>query len=551
MAYSITHADGQSSIIINDGTIDSSSTSLSFVGKQTGGYSKPFAENFLHLLENFASPTSPTSPTIGQLWYDTSDVSNFQLNVWDGATWASASNLFKGTSAPVNATAGDLWLDTSKQQLFFKSGAEWLLIGPQFSDGLQTGPVSKQIFDIANNAHNIIELIIGVTGEDLITRQERVAIISFDSFIPKSTIPGFARLEPGINVSSTVNSRVWGTASNSLKVDGTELADILLRTRENTTTSRFNVANNAGLTVGAGGTVQLINDSSNNAILLNQQSNKAVFIRTSSGSSLVDVAKFSASSSFITSDSISLTGEITLTGPVSISDNLTSVIDCSASGVAVHVPLETTAISSGSISSGDITPRNSSVDLGAVGNKWRSLYSTNIHADNVVVSGTITGTISGNINGKSTGLITPTVFTITGDVEQTAPVSFNGTGVPINFNVSATTQLFNSRGPVDSSSMLFDELLINRSGAGLKRITKQTFIADLPLVDTAFIVLYPDIDLPANYLACDGAEYPRLLLPKLFDRIGTMYGSTSSTTFKVPNYTAPAGAVYMIYTGEV
>ncbi len=99
--------------------------------------------------------------------------------------------------------------------------------------------------------------------------------------------------------------------------------------------------------------------------------------------------------------------------------------------------------------------------------------------------------------------------------------------------------------------MLFDEILINRSGAGLKRITKQTFITGIPLVETASIFLYPDTDLPANYVACDGAEYARLLLPKLFARIGTMYGSTSSTTFKVPNYTAPVGAVYVIFTGEV
>ena len=148
-------------------------------------------------------------------------------------------------------------------------------------------------------------------------------------------------------------------------------------------------------------------------------------------------------------------------------------------------------------------------------------------------------------------MITPSLFTISGDVEQTTPVSFNGSGVPVNLNVLATTQLFNSRGPVDPSSMLFDELLINRSGAGLKRITKQTFIENIPLVRTAFIVLYPDIDLPDDYVRCDGTEYPQVLLPKLFEKIGTSFGSTSPTTFKVPDYTAiaPAGAVYMIFAG--
>jgi hypothetical protein len=551
MSYVITHTDGQSSITIEDGTIDSSSTSLSFVGKQTSGYSRPFAENFLHLLENFACPTPPLAPIVGQLWYDTSDAANFQLNVWDGTGWASASNLFKGVIPPSNASAGDLWLDTSRQQLFFKTGADWILIGPQFSDGLQTGPVSKQIFDVTDAPHNIIELVVGVTGEDLITRQERVAIICFESFIPKSTIPGFTRLEPGINISTIVGGRVWGTASNSLKLDGVELADVLLRTRENTTPFRFNIASNLGLTVGAAGNIQLTNSSTNDAILSNQQSNKSVIIKTVAGSTLVDVAKFSAANSFIASDTVSITGTTTLTGPVSVIDNLTSVIDLSETEVVVGVPLQTNSIDALSIVSGNVVPRSSSVDLGAVGNKWRTVYSADIRADDIHVTGTITGTITGNISGKSAGLITPTAFTITGDVEQTAPVSFVGTGVPINFNVAATPQLFNSRGPVDTSSMLFDEILINRSGAGLKRITKQTFITGIPLVETASIFLYPDTDLPANYVACDGAEYARLLLPKLFARIGTMYGSTSSTTFKVPNYTAPVGAVYVIFTGEV
>ena len=33
-------------------------------------YGTVIAENFLHLLENFASPTEPRTPVEGQLWYD-------------------------------------------------------------------------------------------------------------------------------------------------------------------------------------------------------------------------------------------------------------------------------------------------------------------------------------------------------------------------------------------------------------------------------------------------------------------------------------------------
>ncbi len=41
---------------------------------------------------------------------------------------------------------------------------------------------------------------------------------------------------------------------------------------------------------------------------------------------------------------------------------------------------------------------------------------------------------------------------------------------------------------------------------------------------------------PNGYLKCDGATYLRTEYPDLFAVIGTIYGSTDSTNFKVPNF---------------
>jgi len=54
---------------IDDGTIDSSHTSINLFGKGTETYLKDINENFYALMENFADKKAPKSPVIGQLWY--------------------------------------------------------------------------------------------------------------------------------------------------------------------------------------------------------------------------------------------------------------------------------------------------------------------------------------------------------------------------------------------------------------------------------------------------------------------------------------------------
>ena len=45
------------------------STSLTLPGQAASLYGEKIAENFVHMLENFASETQPVNPTVGQLWY--------------------------------------------------------------------------------------------------------------------------------------------------------------------------------------------------------------------------------------------------------------------------------------------------------------------------------------------------------------------------------------------------------------------------------------------------------------------------------------------------
>tara|TARA_B100001287_G_scaffold184061_1_gene155284 strand:+ start:4920 stop:5831 length:912 start_codon:yes stop_codon:yes gene_type:complete len=88
MAYTVDYSDGtKTAITVNDGTIDTT-TSLSLVGKNYYGYGEVIAENFLHLLEHFASATAPSNPKEGQIWFDNT-AADKEMKYYDGANWVS------------------------------------------------------------------------------------------------------------------------------------------------------------------------------------------------------------------------------------------------------------------------------------------------------------------------------------------------------------------------------------------------------------------------------------------------------------------------------
>lgn len=115
-------------LVVSDTTIDNS-TSLGFVGRQKLGYGQTQDQNFLTLLENSANSTSPTSPLVGQLWYDEA---NAVLKVCSvngvSPVWSLVGA--PAISPPTSPGIGNLWFDVSNDVLYAWTGAEWLAIGP-------------------------------------------------------------------------------------------------------------------------------------------------------------------------------------------------------------------------------------------------------------------------------------------------------------------------------------------------------------------------------------------------------------------------------------
>jgi len=71
MAYTIKRSDGTTLTTVQDGTIDTTSTSLGLPGRSFAGYGNVIDTNFVRQLESFASSSPPSNSLRGQLWFNT------------------------------------------------------------------------------------------------------------------------------------------------------------------------------------------------------------------------------------------------------------------------------------------------------------------------------------------------------------------------------------------------------------------------------------------------------------------------------------------------
>ncbi len=141
MGLIVKHADGSEFLNIANKSYDDVSTTLRLPGKGVLSWGEAYVNNFVHLLENFASSFEPTNPQVGQLWYNTR---NGALSVYTiGQQWeivnkdtdieSKFDTLVKkinennaDTLPPVNASAGQTWFDTNINVLKIYNGTDWI-----------------------------------------------------------------------------------------------------------------------------------------------------------------------------------------------------------------------------------------------------------------------------------------------------------------------------------------------------------------------------------------------------------------------------------------
>lgn len=193
MSYIINKTDGSILVTLQDGTTDNT-IGLSLIGRDYPNYGELQNENFVRLLENFASEIPPGqsigfAPITGTLWWDTG---NQKLKIYNGTTFVSVSPLIESATAPMSPVLGDQWWDTVNDQLKSWSGTAWITVGPLYtrSQGV-SGPRVETLIDNTTVPHTVVtEYVNGNV----------VSVSSRDSFILRNTTYGFSAIQKGINL---------------------------------------------------------------------------------------------------------------------------------------------------------------------------------------------------------------------------------------------------------------------------------------------------------------------------------------------------------------
>ena len=364
MSYTITTTAGVTLATIADGTVDSTTTSLTLIGKNYAGYGIFLNENYIKLLENFSNTTAPTAALTGQLWYDST---NNVLKVYAGgsAGWKPISSSAASSSSPTSPVTGDLWWDTNNAQLKVWSGSAWVTIGPSYTATSGTsGAVVETILDSSSISHVVVKFYIS---------NSVIAILSKDStFTPQTSIAGFTTVKPGMNLissSTLTGAQFTGDASNALTVNGIT-GGSYLRSDQNTSTA-YQLTANGGLIVSTdltiastAGAVSLTNSFNNGDLNLwvkmGGVSTKAIGING-------------------TTSAVTLPGNFIAQGTASVTGNLT------VTGYTLNQGI--------TIASNTILPNSpNTINIGATGTKFANVYAVNA----------IASTFYGNLIGTST-----------------------------------------------------------------------------------------------------------------------------------------------------
>tara|TARA_Y100001938_G_C8091742_1_gene435453 strand:+ start:1998 stop:3470 length:1473 start_codon:yes stop_codon:yes gene_type:complete len=319
MAYDINKTDGTKIVTIPDGTSDNT-TSLTLFGKSFSGFGEKLNENLVKLLENSAGTGAPSSPLMGELWFDTNTK---QIKVYDGSSFKPTGGSKTGNTAPSSPSVGDLWTNTDDDQVFVYTGdtrshqanSGWELVGPVFTAGQTLSGWKIETIPSSGGNKVVSSMYVGNT---------RVAIVSKEDFTPSSSQSGFATIKSGLTLNSTLGAVFDGTntQASNINITGTSNpsstviagGNFLRSDVADTTTGGLTIDNDAGLTLGDSGELTMTVTSNNVTIAQNSVDKDIKFTINDGGATPHADGSFKITGS---------TGDIKLTGNTTVEGNLT------------------------------------------------------------------------------------------------------------------------------------------------------------------------------------------------------------------------------------
>lgn len=325
MSYRINKTDGSLLVDLIDGTINTESSDITLIGRNYKGFGELINENFVKILENFASTSAPANPLRGQLWYDTSEN---RLKVYNGSEFTTNGIIVSSTQP--NLTAGDIWIDSLNNQMRFFDGTDLVLVGPVYTnDQGVSGFVTESKLDTQNQTRTIIKFFVGNTLLGVWSNAEFTPVTSqlISELVSGSNPTG--TIYQGFNTTNEAYKyRGVATKAESL-IDGlgnTILADSFLRADANdTTTGSLKIQNNSGLTIGLNDNLTLKFGSTplpNAAIILNNVSGSDISLNVKNPAE-VSAIFIDSSTSRVGIFNTTPSATLDVTGDVRIQGNLT------------------------------------------------------------------------------------------------------------------------------------------------------------------------------------------------------------------------------------
>jgi hypothetical protein len=228
MPYTLRKTNGITLAIIQDGAIETS-TDLTFVGKNYAGYGQTVNENFLQLLENFASSKTPEKPITGQLYFDTGLI---KLKVYDGTRFKNLTFTDTTNKRPADLRIGDQWFDPVNQKLYIYNGTDFVMIGPEKAvTALQSQVAGIIVQDSIGGSYTVLQSSVG-SGPGTMT-----ALFSPNAFTPNSQ-------------STIVTEQFFGNVARGITLPATTP---VLGTKDTTVIGALPAKNNQWIFFGAAG----------------------------------------------------------------------------------------------------------------------------------------------------------------------------------------------------------------------------------------------------------------------------------------------------------
>jgi len=251
MSYTITLTNGKTLAVLADQSFDSVSSSLTLIGKNVNAYGQYVNNNFVGLLENFASITSPRSPVQGQIWFDTSEG---RIKVYNVDQFKPVGSPIIATAEPGEAVNGDFWFNPTTKELQFTDGINWYSTAEQTNVGEagKAGWFVEVIQDILNDDQVVAKLysnnveIAAVTSKDIPLINNGTEFQAYGT----STLRAGMTLNPSF--------KIYGTATNSLNWNNLSTSSFFIKDVFNETNALISIANNTGLYIGTASDIQIL-----------------------------------------------------------------------------------------------------------------------------------------------------------------------------------------------------------------------------------------------------------------------------------------------------